>query len=274
MLKAAHDAIKQADPRARIVLAGLPNYSWLDLGRIYRVPGARNLFDEVAIHPYTKDPSGVIKILGLVRIAMGQSGDAKKPLIADEISWPSSQGKTSHNVGYDFATTESGQAKNIAAMLPLLVKNRNAIVPKSGGLRYGIAGFDYYDWAGRDRPNILAFDFSGLLHFGTGGFKPKPAFSAFEKAALSMEACRYKLVATRCSSTPPPSGPTRAERSKRSERSERAERAERAERPQRAERPHLLISRRRAGSRRLALGRPGSPPRTPERRGSNRRSAD
>ncbi len=51
-------AIRRADPRAKIVLAGMPNYSWRDLEKIYRVPGARRLFDVVAIHPYTASPAG------------------------------------------------------------------------------------------------------------------------------------------------------------------------------------------------------------------------
>ena len=55
------------------MLAGLPNYSWLELGRIYRVPGARNLFDVVAVHPYTKTPQGVLTILG-VRAAGDERG--------------------------------------------------------------------------------------------------------------------------------------------------------------------------------------------------------
>ena len=122
---------------------------------------------------------------------MNAAGDARKPLIADEVSWPSSQGRTTHNVGYDFATNESGQAKNIATLLPMLVKDR---------ARLGLAGFYYYDWAGLERRNYLAFDFAGLFRLSAGGFHAKPAFGAFERAALAMEGCRYKAgIATRCS---------------------------------------------------------------------------
>jgi hypothetical protein len=190
LLKAAHDAIKSADPKAKIVLAGMPNYSWLDLGHVYHVKGARKLFDIVAVHPYTKDPSGVITILGYVRRAMSRAGDSRKPLIADEISWPSSQGETNHDTGYDFATTQSGQAQNVKVMLPMLEHDRASL---------GLIGFYYYDWAGEDRPNKLAFDFAGLLHFQDGKFTPKPAFNAFRQAALGLEGCRAKgQFATDC----------------------------------------------------------------------------
>ena len=183
LLRAARAAIKSADPTAKIVLAGLPNYSWLELARIYSYKGARSLFDVVAVHPYTRTPAGVITILSLVRQFMDQFGDAAKPLLADEVSWPSSQGQTTHNTGYDFATTEAGQARNLGKALPLLVANRR---------RLGIAGFYYYDWAGQDRAGFLAFDFAGLLHFGGGSFKAKPAYAVFKRDALAIEGCRSK----------------------------------------------------------------------------------
>ncbi len=190
LLRAAHAAIKAADPAAKVVLAGLPNYSWIELARIYKFRGARKLFDVVAVHPYTKTPEGVITIIGYVRDEMDLAGDTSKPIIADEISWPSSLGHTIHNVGYDFATTEAGQAKKLGTLLPLLVKNR---------IRLGIAGFYYYDWAGLERDNYLAFDFAGLFRITDGQFVAKPAYDVFRSGALAMEGCRAKLVrATSC----------------------------------------------------------------------------
>ena len=41
MVRAARTAIHHADPSAKVVLAGMPNYSWQDLETIYRVRGAR-----------------------------------------------------------------------------------------------------------------------------------------------------------------------------------------------------------------------------------------
>ena len=183
LLRATHAAIKSADPTAKVVLAGLPNYSWLELAQIYKYSGARSLFDAVAVHPYTHTPQGVITILSYVRTVMNQAGDRAKPMFADEISWPSSQGKTLHNTGYDFATTEAGQARNLGKLLPMLVRDR---------ARLGLAGFYYYDWMGQDRHNYLAFDFAGLLRFSDGGFQAKPAYGVFVRDALAMEGCRTK----------------------------------------------------------------------------------
>lgn len=183
LLIAASKAIKSVDHTAKVVLAGMPNDSWVDLQRIYKIPGARSAFDVVALHPYTKYPQGVITILGYVRTVMDQAGDANKPMIADEISWPSSLGKTDHDVGYDFATTEAGQAQNIRRVLPLLVANRK---------RLNLLGFYYYDWAGQERPNYLAFDFAGLFRLTDGHFVAKPAYTAFRDGVLAMEDCRVK----------------------------------------------------------------------------------
>jgi hypothetical protein len=190
MLSAARSAIKSADPSAKIVLAGMPNYSWKALAQIYQVSGARSLFDVVAIHPYTKTPRGVIQILTYVRRVMNAHGDRNKPILADEVSWPSSAGKTSHNAGLDFADTEAQQARNVGQLLPLLASNR---------VRLGLAGFYYYTWAGRDRTNSLPFDFAGLFHFAGNRFTAKPVYSVFARAALALEHCRSKSVrATRC----------------------------------------------------------------------------
>ena len=181
LLRATRSAVKSADPGAKIVLAGLPNYSWIEIARIDKYPGASRLYDVVAVHPYTKSPQGVITILGYVRHQMDLTGDAGKPILADEISWPSSLGHTVDDRGYDFATSETGQAHNLARLLPMLVKDR---------LRLGLADFYYYDWAGQDRTNHPAFDFAGLFHIGAGEFRAKPAYGVFRSAALAMEGCR------------------------------------------------------------------------------------
>jgi hypothetical protein len=183
LLRAAHDAIKSADPGAKIVLAGMPNWSWKTLSNLYAFPGARRLFDVVAIHPYTRDPKGVIEILKRVRHVMNKQGDARKPIVADEISWPSSLGKTVHTNGFDFATTENGQATKLRLLLPLLERDRVSL---------GIQAFYYYTWVSEEVKDGLAFDYSGLFKFRSGEFVAKPAFQAFRRGALTMERCLQK----------------------------------------------------------------------------------
>jgi hypothetical protein len=183
LLKAAHAAIKGADPHAQVVLGGLPNFSWVDLTRIYKVKGARNAFDVVAVHPYTKNPQGVIKIIRLVRGVTFGNHQGKKPIIADEISWPSSRGKTNQNGKLDFVTNEAGQAHNLNVLIGLLAKDRTSL---------GLAGFDYYTWAEPEAPNELPFDYAGLLKIVSGNYIEKPAYKVFRSDALALEHCKQK----------------------------------------------------------------------------------
>ena len=188
LLRSAHAAIKRADPGAKVVLAGLPNYVWTDLAKVYAA-GGRNLFDVVAVHPYTKVPSGVITILRLVRNVMNRAGDGSKPMILTELGWPSALGKVS--IRADFETTEVGQARKLAEVLPLLARVRRQL---------GLTGFYYYTWITHEvEHGSDAFAFAGLLRFDNGRVTAKPAYWAFRRGALKLEACRKKAaVATRC----------------------------------------------------------------------------
>ncbi len=186
MVGTARTAIRRADPRAKIVLAGMPNYSWRGLEKIYRVPGARRLFDLVAIHPYTASPQGVLTILRRARAVMRRHGDGRKPLLASETGWPSSFGHSPEH--YPFDTTPSGQARKLATLLPLLARNRRAL---------GLAGFDFYTWIDTDSGH--SFNYSGLLRLRGGTITAKPAFAAFKRSALALDSCRVKgRLATVC----------------------------------------------------------------------------
>jgi polysaccharide biosynthesis protein PslG len=187
-LRVAHAAIKRADPGAQVVLGALTNLAWKALGQVYRVHGARGLFDAVAVNGFTKLPADVILYLRFMRDAMDRFKDRAKPLIATEISWPSAQGKTSST--YDFDTTEAGQARNIATLMPLLGSERVSL---------GLAAFYYYTWIGQEDPGTQAFNFSGLLGLHDGTVTVKPALRAFRTGALALEHCRRKgPVATAC----------------------------------------------------------------------------
>jgi len=188
LLRAGRAAVKSVDRRARIMLAGLPNVSWRDLDRIYRVRGARRLFDEVAIHPYTAPPAGVVTILERVRATMRRHGDRRKPVSVTEFGWPSSKGKVR---GIGVSTDRRGQAARLRHALPLLVRNRK---------RLRLSSVYYYTWVTNDAPNTSIFYFAGLRHrLPSGEVVPKPAFHTFRTAALRMSGCKVKsTVATSC----------------------------------------------------------------------------
>jgi hypothetical protein len=190
LLRAAHAAIKNADPGAQVVLGALTNTAWTYLGQIYRIHGARNLFDVIAVNGFTSTPTRVLEFLQLVRRAANRLGDPTKPLLATELSWPSAVGQ---HVGHrDWDTTERGQATNIAALLPLLAAYRQQL---------HLQGFDYYTWVTQSaHPGHDDFNFAGLLNYQDSGLiTAKPALSAYRKAALALEQCRRKgPLATSC----------------------------------------------------------------------------
>jgi hypothetical protein len=188
LLRLAHQAIKRADPGAKVVLGALTNFAWRSLGQVYAVPGARNLFDVVSLNGFTKQPANVILYMQLMRRAMSHEHDGQKPLLATEVSWPSAQGQT--NQHFDFNTTPAGQARDIAAVLPLIGANRVAL---------HLIGFYYYTWIGVEKRDAGAFSFAGLNRLSGDQVAAKAALGAFTKGALALEGCRAKGAnATNC----------------------------------------------------------------------------
>jgi hypothetical protein len=188
MLKVAHAAIKKADPGAKVILGALTNTAWISLGQIYKVKGAKSLFDVVSVNGFTKIPANVMLFMVFVRRAMSRFGDGAKPLIATELSWPSAKGKTNANL--DFITTQAGQARNISALLPLIGQQRLAL---------HLLGFYWYTWMGQEDPNTGPFNYSGLLGFHNDKVTVKPALAAFKSGVLALEGCKRKgAVATSC----------------------------------------------------------------------------
>jgi hypothetical protein len=180
LLRAAHGAIKAADPGAKVVLAGLTNYSWRYLTQIYKIRGARKLFDVVAAHPYTATPRGVVTILKKVRAVMDRFGDRRKPIIASEMSWPSAKGQAS--TLFENATTESGQARKVAQAVRLLARDRRKI---------GLQAFYYFTWITNETPpgaRVDPFNYAGLFRFiDNQGTFVKPAYAAFVGAVRAIE---------------------------------------------------------------------------------------
>jgi hypothetical protein len=187
LLRAAHTAIKGADPGAKVVLAGMPDYVWTDLALLYKA-GARSLFDVVAVHPYTKTVRGVMTILKLVRRVMDRAGDRHKGIILTELNWPAALHRTPFDAGFE--TTEAGQARNLAAVLQLLARYRREV---------GLISFYYYTWVTDGVPGGDPFQFAGLLERHHGRLVRQPAYSAFRRAALALEGCSRKArVASGC----------------------------------------------------------------------------
>lgn len=190
LLRAARTRIKQADPGARIVLAGLPNRSWPELEKIYKLK-ARNLFDVVAIHPFTARVSGVLAILRNNREVMRRYGDSKKLLWVTELSWTSARGQAAWTYGNE--TTERGQAKKVTEAYTMLAKYRSELKLQRAY---------WYTWLTYDAHPNYPFDYAGLSRLETdGSITRKPAFLEMKKTALQLQRCKTKSgLADRCAS--------------------------------------------------------------------------
>jgi hypothetical protein len=176
LLRAAHRALERADPRARVILAGLPNESWIALRSLYRA-GARRHFDAVALHPYTGKPRNVVRLAEYARREMRRFGDGRKPLWVTELSWPAAKGRTRNTAGFE--TTDAGQARRLTEGVRRLARARR---------RLRIERVFWYTWLSQEgSPN--SFDYSGLRRVRDGRTITAPALHAFRRVARRLEGC-------------------------------------------------------------------------------------
>lgn len=192
LLRAARRSIKNGDPGAKVVLAGLAGYAkkpWEYLADIYE-GGGEPLFDQVAAHPYTRRVRGLVAILRRFRGVMRNSGDPTKPLVVTEWSWPSSKGRGGNQ--YSWAVTRSGQAKKVRATLRAMAKRRRSL---------RLRALYHYTWISRDSLEGTgdSFGWAGLIRYRNGTLYFKPGLRAFKRTALRLEGCASKRrVASRC----------------------------------------------------------------------------
>jgi hypothetical protein len=175
LLRTVYPAVKAADPGASVVAAGLPLASWKELAKLYAAGGGP-WFDEANIHPFTRRPQDVLKIIRLTRKVMAEHGDARKSLRLTELTWASSAGHSTHNYGWE--TTEAGQAAIVRRFLPMLAAAR---------ARYRLSAFDWYTWASPPFGALNSFGYSGLLRVEDDGtFTEKPALAAWRETVAKL----------------------------------------------------------------------------------------
>jgi hypothetical protein len=187
LLKASYRAIKQADPGAQVVIAGLPNTSWQDLDHLYRVGKIHGFFDVGAVHPYTAEKGGVLVLAKRYKNVMKKYGDGDKRLWVTEVGLPASKGKAGDNSSLQ--TDDAGMAKFLKSSYKDLIANRRKL---------RIDHVFWYTWASVYKGWI--FKWTGLSRYvrdhGKDVFQTKPAFKAYRTLARSMEGCAKTATAT------------------------------------------------------------------------------
>jgi hypothetical protein len=189
-LKAFRAAIRSSDRGARIVLGGLANRCWAYLNRLYKA-GAKPYFDVVAIHPFTREPGGVLTIASYTRKVMKRHRDNGTPVWITELNRPASDGKVEPDQRLD--TTDAGMVRWLTATYGKLAANL-------GDRRDGVQRTYWYAWATEYAPTGSddMFRFAGLFAYnGEGEPEARPAYDAFVKTARRLEGCR-KTSSGRC----------------------------------------------------------------------------
>jgi hypothetical protein len=175
LLGLAADVIREQDPSARILLAGLfgtpgggPGGIFLPrfLDRLYDVQGVEEDFDAVALHPYSPGIDGMKAQIELARREMRQAKDAATDLWVTELGWASDGPKEIQAV-----KSERGQARTLTRAFMLLRANRG---------RWNVIGVNWFSL--RDTPKRKSpcpgCPYTGLLERDG---EPKPAWRAFVK---------------------------------------------------------------------------------------------
>jgi hypothetical protein len=170
LLDTAYPAIKQADPGATVVMAGLANFSWRDLRRLFEKGGAKPRFDVAAVHPFSGRPSNSVKIVALNRAVLDHHGARTKPIWLTELTWSSAKGKK-RKLTQNWETTEAGQAQRLREAYRLFVRARRLL---------RLQRIYWYTWVTVDRDSPNSFDYSGLrTQRPDGSIVDKPAAAAF-----------------------------------------------------------------------------------------------
>jgi hypothetical protein len=181
LLRVAHDAIKRADPKAKVVSAGLVGLrkwkgrklkgvpGWEFLRRLYKVPGAKKNFEIAAIHPYAPNLDQLRRAMKLTRAAMKKAHDKRTPLWISELGWGSAP-KGSGNSLLELNKGIQGQRRMLSESFKLIRSHRS---------KWRVRRLFWYDWRDRAKGAHSPCSFcesSGLLRHN---FEPKPAYNAF-----------------------------------------------------------------------------------------------
>jgi hypothetical protein len=166
-------AIKSVDPKAKVVLAGLfaePNADGKKgmpattyLQRLYEVPGFRNRFDGIDLHPYAVDSEELERMVEEFTAVARENRD-RPSLYLTELGW----GSQNNFQQVAFEQGIRGQVKELKASYGYMLENAR---------RLNLKAAYWFSW--KDLPGSCTFcDSVGLFRAGPK-FHPKPAWHAF-----------------------------------------------------------------------------------------------
>ncbi len=129
LLRISHEAIRNQDPNAQVVLAGSPGYppsggprAWEFLNQLYdRMPNVENYFEVAALHPYASDVNHVRIEIQKFRDVMVNHGDRATPLWITEVGWGSDPPDQ-----FGINQGPVGQQQRLSGTYKMILDNRTA----------------------------------------------------------------------------------------------------------------------------------------------------
>jgi hypothetical protein len=173
LLAASSQAIKAADPGAKVILSGLfarPTAQYPRgmpaarfLARLYRVPGIKSRFDGISLHPYAIDTGILEEYVEEFHDVTTENRD-RVPLYVTEMGWGSQP--DFHEVAFEQGP--QGQVRQLRGAYGYLLENRT---------RLDVKQVYWFSW--KDIQGDCNFcDSVGLFKEGPA-FRPKPSWRAF-----------------------------------------------------------------------------------------------
>ena len=181
LLKLGYATVKQADPGAKVVMAGLANASWEEIAALYEQGAINGNFDIAAVHYFTKAASQFLEVSKRFRAAMDAHGGRSVPIWWTEAGGSASKGRINSPGNEHFQTTDKDLARQLTKAYDLFVKNRNKL---------RIQRVYWYTWSSSYSQSAGAFDFSGMNVFDGRRVSPKPSLAAYRASARKYEGCK------------------------------------------------------------------------------------
>ena len=182
--------IHALDPAARVVSAGVVAQPLDDftepgaafLRRMLRSPSAAAAADVIAVHPYTRSPRAMEKLIRQIRRTIVRAGLGRTPIWVTEFGWGAAAPKPIRMRGLTPAVpgrrseTEAKQRRRLRGALATLAAERRKL---------GIGRVVWYQWQDGPDPSCSWCETAGLLRRdGTA----KPLLSAFSRIARARRA--------------------------------------------------------------------------------------
>lgn len=180
LLRATNKVIKEEDPDARTVFAGLTAVAWRDMRDAYRRGKVRGHFDVAALQIYPQNAAREVEAVRRMRRELVRAKDGRRSMYITEVAFPASKGRT-RRIRNQYQQTPAGMARQLRIMFDRLGKSWR---------RYRLGRIYWFTWSSRYGGLSSNFEYSGLLESRYGfDFKPQPALDVFRSSAQAAQGC-------------------------------------------------------------------------------------